>query len=130
MHVTDQFPSDLAPDQVETVRNAALDVCTAICNYLATALKYLPRSDLSNTPSHFPADILGNYLSAFVHPDPFAGPERAVSAATKKYTESVISLGVVVQKELWLGMRRVSVQVHNLPSVIEGQFTSILQREK
>lgn len=45
VHVTDNFPQDLEPAELKNVQNAALDFCTAICDFLSAAIKSVASSD-------------------------------------------------------------------------------------
>jgi hypothetical protein len=59
IHVTDDFPKDLPAKQLDNCRAAGLNLCAAIYEYLAVALKYLPRSTLSYSPFIYP-DVVNN----------------------------------------------------------------------
>jgi hypothetical protein len=57
IHVTDDFPKALPAKQLDNCRAAGLNLCAAIYEYLAVALKYLPRSTLSHSPFLYPEVI-------------------------------------------------------------------------
>jgi hypothetical protein len=48
IHVTDDFPQGLPSKQLDNCQAAALILCGAIYEYLATTLRYLPRSAFSH----------------------------------------------------------------------------------
>ena len=122
VHVTDDFPQDLEAKQLDTCRSAVLDHCAAIYEYLALALKYIPRSELSNTLVSRVADSAGNTLSALVKPQPLRIAGLRIQTTREAYERALRALGNEIGQELWKKLGTVEQKVDRLPAVLQQQY--------
>jgi len=131
IHVADDFPATLPSDvpvEFDNCQAAALNLCSAIYEYLAMALKYLPRSSLRYYPFLFPlSDDSGNNLSALVKPYPMKVAESKIIKAREAYKFALSTLGTKIGMELWTKVDIINEKVDEIPSRVqekaEGSMT-------